>query len=68
MTDYAIPADFYIWPSQAARLLKIADHKLDQLRNEGNLHQIKMTPGGKRRYNMREIIRLRETIQPGGAQ
>ena len=57
-TAFAVPADFYITPSAAARLLRISVRELDRLQSEGKLRDVIRTPGNHRRYNMREVMSL----------
>ncbi len=68
MLDYTIPTDFYIMRWQAMRLLNISEKEMKLLCEEGRFKNLQKTPGGQQRYNMREILGLRGTIQPGGGQ
>lgn len=58
-----IPADFYISPSEAARLLDLSVRDIHLLRVEGKLADVITTPGNHRRYNMREVLSLQTEDQ-----
>lgn len=64
MTDsMTVPADFYISPSEAARLLNLSVREIHLLQVEGKLTDVITTPGNHRRYNMREVLRLQTEDQ-----
>ena len=54
----AVPDDFYVAPSQAARILKVNADELLRMVARGELRDVKRTPGGHRRYNLREVVAL----------
>ena len=54
-----VPADFYISPSEAARLLSLSVREIHLLQVKGKLTDVITTPGNHRRYNMREVLGLR---------
>jgi excisionase family DNA binding protein len=55
----AIPDDFYIVPSQAASILDVSADELVKMVERGELRDVKRTPGGHRRYNLKEVMALR---------
>ena len=59
----AVPADFYITPSEAARLLDLSVREIHLLQVEGKLKDVITTPGNHRRYNMREVLSLQTEYQ-----
>ena len=59
----AVPADFYISPSEAARLLNLSAREIHLLQVKGKLKDVVTTPGNHRRYNMREVLSLQSEIQ-----
>jgi DNA-binding transcriptional MerR regulator len=61
--DLVIPADFYISPSKAARLLKLSVREVHLLQVAGKLTDVITTPGNHRRYNMREVLALQDEVQ-----
>ena len=64
MTDtIAVPEDFYISPSEAARLLKLSVREIHLLQVQGRLKDVITTPGNHRRYNMREVLSLQDQVQ-----
>ncbi len=62
----AIPGDFYIIPSDAARLLGVSVRDLARFQREGQLTDVVTTPGGHRRFNMRQVAQLRERLNGTG--
>ena len=58
-----VPADFYISPSEAARLLKLSVREVHLLQAAGKLTDVITTPGNHRRYNMREVLGLQDEVQ-----
>jgi DNA-binding transcriptional MerR regulator len=61
--DLVVPADFYISPSEAARLLNLSVRDIHLLQVEGKLTDVITTPGNHRRYNMREVLSLQTEDQ-----
>jgi DNA-binding transcriptional MerR regulator len=60
-----VPVDFYISPSEAARLLNLSVREVHLLQVRGKLKDVITTPGNHRRYNMREVLSLRSEAQGG---
>ena len=58
-----VPADFYISPSEAARLLDLSVREIHLLQVKGKLKDVVTTPGNHRRYNMREVLSLQGKVQ-----
>ena len=66
MTDaITVPEDFYISPSEAARLLNLSVREIHLLQVKGKLKDVITTPGNHRRYNMREVLSLQSETQEG---
>ena len=61
--DLVVPTDFYISPSEAARLLHLSVHEIYLLQAEGRLKDVITTPGNHRRYNMREVLGLQDEVK-----
>ena len=61
--DLVVPADFYISPSEAARLLNLSVREVHLLQVEGKLKDVITTPGNHRRYNMREVLGLQDEVK-----
>ncbi len=61
--DLVVPPDFYISPSEAARLLDLSVREIHLLQVEGKLKDVITTPGNHRRYNMREVLGLQTEDQ-----
>jgi DNA-binding transcriptional MerR regulator len=60
-----VPGDFYIVPAEAARLLGTTARELRALADGGTLHRVRITPGGHRRYNLREVLQVRAARREG---
>jgi DNA-binding transcriptional MerR regulator len=58
-----VPADFYISPSEAARLLNLSVREIHILQVRGKLKDVITTPGNHRRYNMREVLGLQDEVK-----
>ena len=58
-----VPADFYISPSEAARLLNLSVRDIHLLQVKGKLKDVITTPGNHRRYNMREVLGLQDEVK-----
>ena len=58
-----VPEDFYISPSEAARLLSLSVREIHLLQVKGKLKDVITTPGNHRRYNMREVLSLQGEVQ-----
>ena len=58
-----VPADFYISPSEAARLLSLSVREIHLLQVKGKLKDVITTPGNHRRYNMREVLGLQDEVK-----
>ena len=58
-----VPQDFYISPSEAARLLNLSVREIHLLQVKGKLKNVITTPGNHRRYNMREVLGLQDEIK-----
>ena len=58
-----VPADFYISPSEAARLLNLSVRDIHLLQVKDKLKDVITTPGNHRRYNMREVLSLQGEVQ-----
>ena len=58
-----VPADFYISPSEAARLLHLSVREIHLLQVKGKLTDMITTPGNHRRYNMREVLGLQYEVK-----
>jgi hypothetical protein len=58
-----VPADFYISPSEAARLLNLSAREIHLLHVRGKLNDVITTPGNHRRYNMREVLSLQGEVR-----
>ena len=63
--NLVVPADFYISPSEAARLLNLSVREIHLLQVKGKLKDVITTPGNHRRYNMREVLNLQSETQGG---
>jgi excisionase family DNA binding protein len=62
MSDQVVvPEDLYIVPSEAARILEVSSQDLRQMLENGILKNIRFTPGRHRRYNMKEVLQLKES-------
>ena len=61
--DLVVPADFYISPSEAARLhnVSVREHHLLQVKDK--LTDVITTPGSHRRYNVREALALQAEVR-----
>ena len=55
----AIPNDFYIAPSDAARLLGVSVRDLSQFQQDGQLNDVITTPGNHRKFNLGQVAQLR---------
>jgi DNA-binding transcriptional MerR regulator len=60
MLQPTIPPDHYIVPSEAARLLDVTIDELRKMHEQGLLEKVRFTPGGHRRYNLREVLQARD--------
>jgi DNA-binding transcriptional MerR regulator len=60
-----VPEDFYVSPSEAARLLNLSVREIHLLQVKGKLKDVITTPGNHRRYNMREVLSLQSEAQGG---
>ena len=61
--DLVVPADFYISPSEAARLLNLSVREIHLLQVKGKLKDVITTPGNHRLYNMREVLGLQGEVK-----
>ena len=61
--NLVVPADFYISPSEAARLLDLSVREIHLLQVKGKLKDVVTTPGNHRRYNLREVLSLQSKVQ-----
>ena len=57
-----VPSGFLIPPSKAAEILGLSVQAVRKLAEQGKLSAAR-TPGGHRRYNMREVLALHEASQ-----
>lgn len=65
--DVTVPRDFYISPSEAARLLQVTVKDVYKFQDTGKLRNIRTTPGNHRRYNLYEVLSLCARMQGDSA-